>query len=452
MKRKLKALLFGDSLKNRALRGAALTVVSLGGANLMRLVSNLILTRLLFPEAFGIMALVQVVLSGLQMFSDIGINTSIMQNKRGDDTDFLNTAWTLQIIRGGILWLAVALLATPVAAFYEAPILAALLPVAGFTAVISGFNTTNAASANRKLMIGRLTAIDLSTQAVGILITVLLAWWLHSVWALVFGNLATGLIRVGLYHRLLPGIRNRLHWDRDAFDQIIRFGAFIFLSTVAGFLINNGDRAILGNYISMADLGVYSIGFFLGTLPLLLTRAIANKVILPLYRMKSPTGGAANRAKIHHARRLLVAGALGVCMVLAFIGIPLVDLLYDPRYALAGPIIVLFGLTKVPEIVFAAYDGVLLAHGDSKRFFYLLVTIALAQSGLTLLGVIWFGIPGAVIAPGLAAVLTYPLKAAFVQRYNAWDPKADALFLLLGVAVTGFACWLQSEALAALFT
>ena len=139
-------------------------------------------------------------------------------------------------------------------------------------------------------------------------------------------------------------------------------------------------------------------------------------------------------------------------MVLAFIGIPLVDLLYDPRYALAGPIIVLFGLTKVPEIVFAAYDGVLLAHGDSKRFFYLLVTIALAQSGLTLLGVIWFGIPGAVIAPGLAAVLTYPLKAAFVQRYNAWDPKADALFLLLGVAVTGFACWLQSEALAALFT
>jgi len=451
LKRKLKALLFEDNLKNRALRGTALTVISLGGANLLRLISNLILTRLLFPEAFGIMALVQVVISGLQMFSDIGINTSIIQNKRGDDPDFLNTAWTMQIGRGVILWLVVCLLAGPVATFYDEPMLAALLPVAGLTAVVSGFNTTNAASANRKLMIGRLTAIDLSTQATGILITILLVFWLDSVWALVFGNLTTGLIRVGLYHRLLPGIRNRLHWDPEAFRQIIRFGSFIFLSTVAGFLINNGDRAILGNYISMGELGVYSIGFFLGTLPVLLARAIANKVILPLYRMKSPTESIANRDKIHRARRLLVAGALGLCMVLAFIGIPLVDFLYDPRYALAGPIIVLFALTKVPEIVFAAYDGVLLAHGDSRRFFYLLITIAVIQSALALFGVIWFGIPGAIVAPGLAALITYPLKAAFVQRYNAWDPKADMLFLILGLAVSGIACWLQWPAISALF-
>ena len=138
-------------------------------------------------------------------------------------------------------------------------------------------------------------------------------------------------------------------------------------------------------------------------------------------------------------------------MVLAFIGIPLVAFLYEPRYALAGPTIVLFALTKVPEIVFAAYDGVLLAHGDSRRFFYLLITIAVIQSALALFGVIWFGIPGAIVAPGLAALITYPLKAAFVQRYNAWDPKADMLFLILGLAVSGIACWLQWPAISALF-
>jgi hypothetical protein len=61
---------------------------------------DLILTRLLFPEAFGLMALVQVFMGGLQMFSDLGVNMSIIQSKRGEDPDFLNTAWTFQILRG----------------------------------------------------------------------------------------------------------------------------------------------------------------------------------------------------------------------------------------------------------------------------------------------------------------------------------------------------------------
>ena len=69
------------------------------------LASNLILTRLLFPEAFGLMALGSVVLVGLQMFSDAGIGPSIAQSPRGDDPEFLDTAWTAQVLRGVILWL-----------------------------------------------------------------------------------------------------------------------------------------------------------------------------------------------------------------------------------------------------------------------------------------------------------------------------------------------------------
>ena len=61
------------SLFARALRGGALTAGSYAFTQALRLASNLILTRLLFPEAFGLMALVSVVLVGLAMFSDVGI-------------------------------------------------------------------------------------------------------------------------------------------------------------------------------------------------------------------------------------------------------------------------------------------------------------------------------------------------------------------------------------------
>ena len=158
------SLFRGDSLRSRSMRGSVLTMLNLGSENVLRLAGNLVLTRLLFPEAFGIMALVQVVMTGLKMFSDIGVHLSIIQNKRGNDPLFLDTAWVLQIGRGLLLWLATWALAAPVAAFYEAPILAQLLPVAGLTALLQGFNSTKLATANRELMLGRVTMITLAAR------------------------------------------------------------------------------------------------------------------------------------------------------------------------------------------------------------------------------------------------------------------------------------------------
>src|SRR6056297_1188757 len=115
---KIRTLLFDESMKGRAVRSTGFTIIKIGGHNFLRLVSNLALTRLLFPEAFGIMAIVQVVLVGVAMFSDFGIKGSIVQDERGDDPDFLNTAWTFQILRGFVLGTVVLLAAGPIADFY----------------------------------------------------------------------------------------------------------------------------------------------------------------------------------------------------------------------------------------------------------------------------------------------------------------------------------------------
>ena len=93
----------GEGLMARAFRSAAITVLGFGASQAIRLASNLILTRLLFPEAFGMMAIVGVFLIGLAMFSDVGVGPSIMGSARGDEPDFLDTAWTIQIARGLIL-------------------------------------------------------------------------------------------------------------------------------------------------------------------------------------------------------------------------------------------------------------------------------------------------------------------------------------------------------------
>ncbi len=142
------------SLKARALHGSMWTAFNFASSQGLRLGSNLILTRLLVPEAFGTVLLINVVIQGLHMFSDTGIGPSIIRNKRGDDAAFLNTDWTIQVFRGCALWLVCLLLAWPLAMFYEDALLMWLLPVAGLTPLAVGFVSTGPCTFHRHLRLG----------------------------------------------------------------------------------------------------------------------------------------------------------------------------------------------------------------------------------------------------------------------------------------------------------
>ena len=178
-------------------RGSAWSIASYGGSQLLRLGSNLILWRLVTAEAFGLMALVNTLMTGLTMFSEIGIGPSIVQNERGDDRDYLNTAWTLQAMRGCALFLAACVAAYPAAHFYKQPELALLVPFVALSALINGFNSTKLFTASRQLELGPLTIIELSSQLAGIVVMLVLAWMTHSVWALACAALGTSIAQAG---------------------------------------------------------------------------------------------------------------------------------------------------------------------------------------------------------------------------------------------------------------
>jgi O-antigen/teichoic acid export membrane protein len=434
----------GDGLRGRALRGSALTFVQFGVSNALRLGSNLILTRLLFPEAFGLMALVMVVMTGLAMFSDLGFRPAIIQSPRGDDPVYLDTAWTLQIARGIILWLFACALATPVATFYDAPMLAQLLPVAGLAAIVEGFNSTRLATANRHMMLSRVVAATISAQFVGIVIMIALAWATKSIWAIVIGNLAGSFTLMTLSHLILPGHPNRFRFERPAFAQLFSFGKYIFLSTVAGFLITQGDRAVLGKHVALADLALYNIAFFLASVPSLLSGAMVDRIIFPLYANRPPSKSAENRQQIAKARFMTTGALLAIGTVIAVSGDFLIGFLYDPRYHGAGPILVLLSLSFMPGLIVASYNGLPLAAGHSGRFAVLVTMQAVVQVLLVLYAALHYGLRGVVFVPFLSTLVIYPLMVSLVRRYGGWDPRHDAVYIAvvsLVMAATVWANW-----------
>jgi len=425
----------GRGLFGRALSGGALTAGSYAISQALRLASNLVLTRLLFPEAFGVMALVSVVLIGLAMFSDTGIGPAISRSARGDERGFLDTAWTINVVRGLLLWLVTCAVAWPVARFYAAPELAQLLPAAGLTLLIAGFNPTRIDTANRHLMLGRLTALDLLSQAIGILAMVILAAAMRSVWALVIGALIGSGAKLVLCWLFLPGEANRFAWDRASGRELLHFGKWIVLSSACGFLLSQGDKAVLGAHLSLADLGIYNIGYFLASFPMLLAAAVVSRIMIPLYRDHPPAASAQNAARLARLRRAISVAVLAMLAAMAVAGGPLVALMYDARYHTAGILVTAIAMAQMPAVVGLTYEHSALAAGDGRGFFLLQAARATVQTLAFLIGVQLGGLGGALAAQGLALTLVHPLIARLAWRHGAWDMRHDAQMFALVVAL-----------------
>lgn len=433
----------GDGLKARALRVSGLSVFSLGAHSLMRLGSNLILTRMLAPEAFGIIAIAYVVTTAIEMFSDIGLRPSVIQHARGDEPDFLNTVWTLQIARGALLWAVAAGLGPVMAGVYNEPLLIYVLPVIGFEAMLAGLRSTKIYTQSRHMKAGRITVLGLISRAIGIVTSIIMTYVLQNFWGVIIGSLVSYVTLTILSYTSLPGIMNRLHWENKAARDIMGFGSFVFLSTLSSFLLSQGDKAILGRLMSLELLGIYNIGVLLGTLPLMLVNNLVSQLLMPIYREKPPSGGADNRRALRKMRLVLFGGVQAAVLIFAYGGIWLVELLYNDDYALAGPVVSLFALSLIPRLIGLDYNGALLSAGDSRALFFvqlfgsILYTIGI-YAGFQLAGLF-----GAILAQGVAAMLAYPLRAKMAHKHQAWDWKIDLLAFVVPTVVALGAVWLH---------
>lgn len=330
------------------------------------------------------MLLLNVFLQGLQMFSDLGVGPSIIQNKR-TDASFLNTAWTLQVGRGVFLWLMTVLLAWPLSALYGERQILWMLPVAGLATLLDGFVSTAMASANRELRMARIQTFELLAQISAALAMIVGAWATRSVWALLAGSITANAVRVALSHLFLPGVRNRPHWDREAAATLLHFGKWVFLSSVVTFLAQQGDRLVFGKMLPLARLGVYNIALTLCEAPSMLIIAVSFKVFFPLFseiRRSSPDVDEAHR-RVGSAMALL-AGAAALVLVVA--GPALTSLLYDRRYAEASWIIrvLAFGIWGnslvhfTSSIVLSSGRIKWLAAANAARLVWLATTVPLA--------------------------------------------------------------------------
>jgi len=372
-----------ENFKNRAFKGAAFVVLGYGLSQGFRLGGNLLLTRLLVPEFFGILALAHVFYIGLHLFSDIGLEPGIIRSSRGNEATFLNTAWTLQIIRGLILWCFSLIIAWPVAKFYQEPALALIIPIIGLDAIFSGFQSTSLITLNKELKLGKLTLIELSVEFVGLICMIAIAYTYKNIWSLVFGGLIASVLKTVWSHFVDSRIRNRFVLDKTAVTELFTFGKWIFISTAMMFLATQSDRLLLGKIFPIALFGVYGIAVIFSELPKQIINHVGYRVIFPVISHFSHLPRSELRLKILSKRKLLLIPlALLVALMVCF-GDLLIDFLYDERYQQAGWMLPLLSLGIWPLILYATVDRSLYvvnkpkysAIGNLLKFLYMIICL-----------------------------------------------------------------------------
>jgi len=423
------------SLKQRVLKGSMWTLLG-HGANLgLRFASNLILTRLLFPEAFGLMALTQTFLIGLEMFSDIGIVPSIIQNKRGDEPDFLNTAWTVQVVRGVVLWLCACIIAIPVASFNQEPMLMQLLPASGLIVLINGFKSTKWATSNRNLVLARITAIELVSYIIALIVMISGALITRSVWALVIGSVVGSVAEVIASHLLIKGEGNRFHWDPTAFQSMQQFGRWIFINTILGFLSSRGEFLVFGRLLGISTVGIYSLAFNLSRVFNELVIQISGKVLFPSYAELVRERPENLYSALRKSRLLILGAGWSVALFLVIIGKPLIDVLFDDRYSEAGWMLQVLSIGVMFNILNTSYDGILLSMGKAFMITRLMVIAVSLKFIAILVGFYLAGKSGVIFGVAGAELLFYPFVAITFFRISLWQSEIDIPFLCASVLV-----------------
>ena len=280
----------------------------------------------------------------MELLTDVGVGQSIVSQERGGDPEFYNTAWSVQIIRGIVLFFLALAFTIPIASIYDDPRLLELLPAMAPIFLLTGFTSPARFLLQKKLDVRTQSLFDLAMGITGSLVQIGLAWIIPNIWALVLGSIIVTAISMIASYFLMDWKSLRFQIDSDSLTSIVNYGKWIFASSLVYFLAMNFDRLYFANAIPFTLLGVYGIARTFADTIMLLFHRISQLLVFPIIS-STVEHGEILRHRIRPLRLWLLGSVvLGLSVSIAMAD-EFIKLLYDDRYRDAGIImtVLLFG-------------------------------------------------------------------------------------------------------------
>ena len=383
----------------------------------LSLVRLTVLARLLAPEDFGLLGIALLLIGILETFTNTGFQAALIQKKK-DITPYLDSAWTLNVIRGVCLF-AVLYFVTPYVVGLRVPIeqiptTIKIVRVTGLVLVFNGLKNIGMIYFHKDLAFNKIFYLGFFSNIISITVSIVIAILYRSVWALVLGQLLSSGLGCLISYYMHP-FKPRFKLDIVAVCDLWRFGKWVAVSAILGFIMRQGDDIFVWLSLGVTQLGMYQLAYKLSNLPSTEITDIANKVLFPAF---SSISGDIDRLRKAYFKSLekICYLTLPIGVIIFFtIDIYVKFLLGDKWEPIILPvkILVAYGLIKA---INATTSNIYYAIGNSSIITKVLLLKLVFFSALLFPLTLKYGIVGASVAVLISAAIITPVNLFLVAK------------------------------------
>ncbi|MFV0666086.1 lipopolysaccharide biosynthesis protein [Denitromonas sp.] len=380
---------------------SALLVIGMRWSDrLIGLVSTLVLARLLVPEDFGIVAMASIMVGLTDVLLDLGVHVALIHAKSPTRADY-DTAWTLRIIQAGISATLIAVLAPLAVSYFGDARVAPVLYVMALSVLIASSENIGIVDFQKHMAFGQDFRFFFYRRLAGFVVTLALAWWLRSYWAMVIGALTGRLVGVMLSYRMHA---YRPRFCLSQFHTLWSFSQWVLVRNIGVYVATRVDKFVVGGY-GATGMGNYSLADEIAAMPTSELLAPLGRVLFPAFVEQRDRGDDLLRGfTLALGVQTLVAVPAGVG--LALVAPQAVPILLGEAWTMTIPLIQILALVNVVGAITHSSIYLLLAQGRVKA----------------LAGIAW-----------LEPALFLALAIAFANRTNL----SDIALIRLGAAAAG---------------
>lgn len=426
----------GNSLSQRVVRSgfwvAFYKVVERG----FRFVKTMIIARLLAPSDFGLFGIACLALEVLQTFTETGIGSALIQ-KRESIEDYLNTAWTIQIVRATILCVLIYIFAVPIAGFFNNSQAIPLMKIIALNILFSGFANIGVVYFTKEIEFIKQRTLSFSQLAVEFIVSIVLAFTLRNAWALVWGMLA-GRITNCIFSYVMHPYRPRFHFEIKKAKELMHFGKWVFGLSIIVFLCTQGDGILIGRVLGTTALGLYAMASAIANLPASEVTSLFSQIIFPAYS-KFQTDINKLRKAYFSTLGLVIFVTIPLTIGIILLGKEFVKIFLKEKWLPMVPAMQLLAIAGLIRSIIATGGCLFSAVGVPKKDFqmniYRLVTMLISIYPLAKL----HGVNGVAISIVLSIASTIPAwffeskkitKAKYIDYGLTFLPVISAALLM----------------------
>lgn len=403
------------------------------GTMLLSFVSNLVLARLLLPEDFGCIGMLTIFIALSQTFIDGGFGAALIQKQNTTQKDYSTIFyWNLFV---SLLFFIIMLVAAPsIADFYDMPSLCNVLRGMSFVLLINGFLVIQTTILTKKLAFKILAKINLIGTFVGVVISIIAAYFGMGVWSLVIKTVITSVV-TGILLWTLNSWRPSLQFSWSSFKSLFNFGGLMLLSSLLNTIFENLQGLVIGKVYTAKDLGYYTQARKIDEIPSWSITQIVTQVSFPVFsKISDNLGSLKNAVKKSVVCTNFLTFPLQVLLIV--LAEPIIKILFTDKWIESVVYFRILSVYSMFVALNAINNNVIKAVGKGNTFFWLQLSKKVLGILLLFLG-FNFGVIGVTWSVSISGISWWVMTAVVNRKiihYGLWEQCKD-IFPSVGISV-----------------